>query len=262
MAEVKLFAANVLENLELEVMISGNQDKASALKLVSSLTSPLDLQEAGVTQSVAKLALGEQRGQIAVDHSDAALMFYLQGRNESLTERAHMLLLGEMLASPFYTSLRTEKQLGYVVAAFASNHIRVPGIAMIVQSPTASEPELKSEMTGFLAAYQDQVAALSDKDLQRYKSSVLSGLEETPKNLSELNGRFMESLGLGYNGFDFREQLALEIASVTVETLSSAYQAVTAEQIRGLVVETVDGYQESVLVDLRKLAPVYQYEFR
>ena len=262
MAEVKLFAANVLENLELEVMISGNQDKASALQLVSSLTSPLDLQEAGVTQSVAKLALGEQRGQIAVDHSDAALMLYLQGRNDSLTERAHMLLLGEMLASPFYTSLRTEKQLGYVVAAFASNHIRVPGIAMIVQSPTASEPELKSEMTGFLAAYQDQVAALSDKDLQRYKSSVLSGLEETPKNLSELNGRFMESLGLGYNGFDFREQLALEIASVTVETLSSAYQAVTAEQIRGLVVETVDGDQESVLVDLRKLAPVYQYEFR
>jgi len=262
MAEVKLFAANVLENLELEVMISGNQDKASALQLVSSLTSPLDLQEAGVTQSMAKLALGEQRGQIAVDHSDAALMFYLQGRNDSLTERAHMLLLGEMLASPFYTSLRTEKQLGYVVAAFASNHIRVPGIAMIVQSPTASERELKSEMTGFLAAYQDQVAALSDKDLQRYKSSVLSGLEETPKNLSELNGRFMESLGLGYNGFDFREQLALEIASVTVETLSGAYQAVTAEQIRGLVVETVDGYQESVLVDLRKLAPVYQYEFR
>ena len=262
MAEVKLFAANVLENLELEVMISGNQDKASALQLVSSLTSPLDLQEAGVTQSVAKLALGEQRGQIAVDHSDAALMLYLQGRNDSLTERAHMLLLGEMLASPFYTSLRTEKQLGYVVAAFASNHLRVPGIAMIVQSPTASESELKSEMMTFLAAYQDQVAALSDKDLQRYKSSVLSGLEETPKNLSELNGRFMESLGLGYNGFDFREQLALEIASVTVETLSSAYQAVTAEQIRGLVVETVDGDQESVLVDLRKLATVYQYEFR
>jgi len=27
-------------------------------------------------------------------------------------------------------------------------------------------------------------------------------------------------------------------------------------------VETVDGDQESVLVDLRKLAPVYQYEFR
>ena len=262
MVEVKLVAANVLENLELEVMISGNQDKASALQLVSSLTSPLDLQEAGVTQSVAKLALGEQRGQIAVDHSDAALMSYLQGRNDSLTERAHMLLLGEMLASPFYTSLRTEKQLGYVVAAFASNHLRVPGIAMIVQSPTASESELKSEMMRFLAAYQDQVAALSDKDLQRYKSSVLSGLEETPKNLSELNGRFMESLGLGYNGFDFREQLALEIASVTVETLSSAYQAVTAEQIRGLVVETVDGDQESVLVDLRKLATVYQYEFR
>ena len=119
-----------------------------------------------------------------------------------------MLLIGEMLASPFYTSLRTEKQLGYVVSAFASNHLRVPGLAMIVQSPSVDEATIKSEMTGFLTAYKDQVATLTDADLKRYKASVLSGLEETPKNLGELNGRFMESLGLGYSAFDFRQQLS------------------------------------------------------
>ena len=91
----------------------------------------------------------------------------------ALTERAHMLLLGEMLAAPFYTSLRTEKQLGYVVAAFASNHLRVPGLAMIVQSPSADAETIKSEMTGFLADYSEQVASLTEGDLQRYKASVL-----------------------------------------------------------------------------------------
>jgi secreted Zn-dependent insulinase-like peptidase len=262
MAELKLFAANVLGNLELEVLISGNHDQASAMQLVSSLTAWTELQQTKVTQSVAKLPLGQQLGQIPVDHTDAALMLYLQGRNDSLTERGHMLLLGEMLASPFYTSLRTEKQLGYVVSAFASNHLRVPGLAMIVQSPSADEATIKSEMSGFLSAYKEQVAILTELDLQRYKASVLSGLEETPKNLGELNGRFMESLGLGYSAFDFRQQLAIEIGSVTIESLSSAYQAVTTDQFRGLIVETIDADQESVLVDLRKLGTVYEYEFR
>ncbi len=262
MSELKRFAANLLESLSLEVLISGNHDQASAMQLVSNLSSWTELQQTVVTQSVAKLSLGEQRAQIPVDHTDAALMLYLQGRDDSLTERAHMLLLGEMLASPFYTSLRTEKQLGYVVAAFASNNLRVPGLAMIVQSPSADVATIKSEMTGFLAAYRDQVGVLAEADLQRYKASVLSGLEETPKNLGEMNSRFMESLGLGYSAFDFRQQLAVEIASVTIESLSSAYQAVTVDQLRELVVETIDGDQEGVMVDLRKLETVYEYEFR
>ena len=262
MPALKLFADNLLVNLSLEVLISGNHDQKSAAQLVSSLSSWAPLKPVKVSQTVAKLALGEQLAQISVDHSDVAVMLYLQGRGDSLTERAHMLLLGEMLASPFYTSLRTEKQLGYVVAAFASNHLRVPGLAMIVQSPSADAATVKSEMTGFLTAYSEQVAILAEADLQRYKASVLSGLEETPKNLSELNSRFMESLGLGYSDFDFREQLSQEVAMVTIESLSSAFQAVTADQLRGLVVETVDGNQEGVRVDLRKLGTVYEYEFR
>jgi len=262
MAELKVFAGKLLDNLELEVLISGNHDHAAAKELVSSLTSWSEFRQNRVRQVVAKLPLGEQRAQISVDHSDAALMLYLQGRNDSLTERAHMLLLGEMLAAPFYTSLRTEKQLGYVVAAFASNHLRVPGLAMIVQSPSADAETIKSEMTGFLADYSEQVASLTEGDLQRYKASVLSGLEETPKNLGELNSRFMEALGLGYNSFDFRQQLAVEISALSIESVISAYQAVTFNELRGLVVETVDGDQEDVIVDLRKLGTVYEYEFR
>ncbi|UVW33912.1 insulinase family protein [SAR92 clade bacterium H455] len=262
LSELKLFAGKLLESLELEVLISGNHDQASAMQLLSRLSSWTELQQTSVPQSVAKLAIGEQRVQVPVDHSDAALMLYLQGRDDSLTERAHMLLIGEMLASPFYTSLRTEKQLGYVVSAFASNHLRVPGLAMIVQSPSVDQATIKTEMTGFLAAFKDQVATLTDADLKRYKVSVLSGLEERPKNLGELNGRFMESLGLGYSAFDFRQQLSQEIASVTLESLSNAYDAVTTDQLRGLVVETVDADKASALVDLRRLGTVYGYEFR
>ena len=54
----------------------------------------------------------------------------------------------------------------------------------------------------------------------------------------------------------------MEISALTIESLSSAYQAVTCDELRGLVVETVDGDQEDVMVDLRKLGTVYEYEFQ
>jgi insulysin len=262
MTQLQVFGEELLSNLSLEVLISGNHNQKSAESIVSSFTSWAQLKQVNVTQSVAKLPLGEQRAEIPVDHTDAAVMLYLQGRSDSLSERAHLLLVGEMLASPFYTSLRTEKQLGYVVAAFASNHLRVPGIGMVVQSPSVDEAGIKSEMLGFLQAHRVEAAELVESDLQRYKASVLSGLEETPKNLSELNGRFMESLGLGYRDFDFRDQLAVEIGAVTLESFKAAYQGVAVDQVRGLVVQTVEIDQETDRLDLRRLGTVYEYEFR
>ncbi|WP_315982825.1 hypothetical protein [Aliamphritea spongicola] len=41
------------------------------------------------------------------------------------------------MEAPFYTSLRTEQQLGYVVFATPLQMQDVPGLAFVVQSPTA-----------------------------------------------------------------------------------------------------------------------------
>lgn len=261
MTELAAFAEGVTANAGLKVLISGNHQRRSAEQIVARLSDWTTLKSVSVRQSVAKLEVGEVHGQVAMDHADASVMLYMQGRDDSLVERAQMLLLGEMLSSPFYTSLRTEKQLGYVVFAFASNHLRIPGLAMIVQSHSADETALEAEFNQFLSTYREQVANLTEADLLRYKNSVLSNLQETPKNLAELNGRFMESVELGYNDFDFRERLAEQVSASTIESLTAAYDEVTGEQRRALLVKTVNDDQQSILVDLRKLGSVYEYQF-
>jgi insulysin len=264
MSELAELVDNLSANLQLKVLISGNHSAESADEIVASLSSWTELKASQPSQSVVKLQRANQkqyRAQIPVDHSDAAYMFYIQGRNDSLAERAHMLMIGEMLSAPFYTSLRTEKQLGYVVAAFANNHLRVPGLALLAQSSSVDEQALRLEFNQFLSGYSDQVALLNDADLSRYKTSVLSNLQETPKNLAELNSRFMESVGLGYRNFDFRDQLAEEVNRVTLSSLNSAYSAVVLNDIRALSVETVAPDQKNTAIDLRKQGSVYQYDF-
>ena len=255
------FAKSLIGNLRLQLLISGNHNQQAAEAIVDSLASWAEFKSLEPEQSVARLTAGYQQAQIPVDHSDAAVMLYLQGRDDSLLERAHMLLIGEMISAPFYTSLRTEKQLGYVVAAFTSNHLRVPGLALLAQSPTASEAQLNSEFSQFLADYSEQVSALTEEDLQRYKTSVLSNLQETPKNLAELNGRFIESLDLGYSEFNFRDQLQARIDQVTLESFTSAYTAVAVKEVRTLSVETADPGRENTAVDLRRQGRVYPYKF-
>lgn len=188
-------------------------------------------------------------------------MLYIQGRNDSLAERAHMLLIGEMLSSPFYTSLRTEKQLGYVVAAFANNHVRVPGVAMLVQSSSVDERALRAEFDHFLSGYVEQIEKMNEDDLKRFRASVLSNLQETPKNLADLNGRFIESVSLGYTDFDFREQLAKEVMDVTLSNFKGTYKALLVGEIRGLSVKTVGPDEENTATDLREQGEVYQYDF-
>jgi len=261
MTELAILVDKLTDNLQLKVLISGNHNKQSAKAIVTSLSSWTELKQLQPVQAVAKLDATEYRGQIPVDHSDAALMLYIQGRNDTLLERGHLLLIGEMLSSPFYTSLRTEKQLGYVVAAFANNHLRVPGIGLLVQSPSVDEQTLRSEFAAFLNGYTETVANLSEADLNRYKQSVLSNLQETPKNLGELNSRFMESVGLGYRDFDFREQLAEQVSEVTLSSLNAAYQAVMVGDIRALSVASAESDKKNTAIDLREEGDLYQYRF-
>ena len=132
---------------------------------------------------------------------------------------------------------------------------------MLVQSPVADETSLRQEFVAFIAAFSDDVDKLTELDLQRYKDSLLNSLTEKPKNLSELNGRFMESLKLGHNNFDYREQLAQAISNVSIEQLQAGYRQIVADDSRSLWVTTAANNEKDTTGDLRKNAPNYQYDF-
>jgi insulysin len=261
MTDLQQFTAGLLQRISVEMLVSGNHGQAEATALIEQVAQSLTFKDIAAPIRIARLGQTAVDAHIPVDHADSVVTLYLQGAGDSLEERAKVLLLGEMLSSPFYNSLRTEKQLGYVVSAFASNHSRVPGLAMLVQSPVADEAELRREFNQFIADYRANVSALSDQDIKRYQASVLSSLEEKPKNLAEMNGRFMESVGLGYRQFDFRAQLASAVRAVTVPSLQDAFQRLFLDRRRALWIQTIDSSAENTTLDLRESGPAYEYDF-
>jgi len=212
--------------------------------------------------SIIRLSQADLFQSVAIDHQDSVVMRYIQGDSDSIEERAKISLIAQMLRAPFFNALRTEKQLGYVVSAFSYHLNRVPGLGMLVQSPVASASELREEFSDFTQAFSAYIDDLSVEEFSRHQEAVLTNLEEAPKSLSEMNGRFAESLALGYTDFQFRSLLSTQIRQLTIADIQRAYERIVNKNPRQLWVQTHDnGKSSSTAAQLPSHETDYKYSF-
>ena len=260
--EMQSYSQQLLEVFDAQVVISGNHSLSAARTITQPLADTLNLQDIDSPLKVIKLSEADVIQSVAVDHQDSVVMRYIQGDTDTIQERARLSLIAQMVKAPFFNSLRTDKQLGYVVSAFPYHANRVPGLGMLVQSPVASEALLRDEFTLFTEDFLNEVDGLSPEEFARHKEAVLTNLEEAPKSLSEMNGRFAESLMLGYTDFQFRALLAEEIRSLTIPDIQQAYKRLVIDNPRQLWVQTQgDDVQQAPEPELQLEKSEYRYSF-
>ena len=175
---------------------------------------------------------------IDVEHTDSGVLLYVQGHEDSLEERALVATINGVLEAPFYTTMRTEKQFGYVVGTNIRHMNRVPGLTFYIQSPVAKEARLQGEINGFIASYESVLGDMSKAELARIKAALLANIKERPRNINEQVGRHQESLSLGYEDFDFREKLAEQVKRIGRDDLLSAYRRLLRKDSRRLWITT------------------------
>ncbi|MCK9468676.1 MAG: insulinase family protein [Porticoccaceae bacterium] len=239
--DVRAFAADLFDRSHARFYSGGNLDRDTAIDMAAAVDRQLGLGDGSgaavaVTYKVHNL---DTRSKLAVfpvyvDHEDSAALLFLQGEEDTLDERARFALLQKLTEAPFYSELRTERQLGYVVGNSISPMHRVPGLLFYVQSPGHDSELLQKEIDAFLERFESRLNELDEEGFERIRQAVLAGIEEQPKNVMELAGRHLESMQLGYNDFDFRPQLAAAIRTVSLDELHAAYSRVLRGDRQGL----------------------------
>src|SRR5690606_30926925 len=150
--DVRAFVPRMLENLSIDALYHGNVLPEEALAMVNRLRQVLRTSasaERPPCGRVLNLAEGARVVQeVEVDHDDSAIVVYLQAPDDRLETRATVSLLGTLLRTPFYDSLRTESQLGYVVNAGSLSLLKTSGLLFTVQSPGADPLLLESSIDG------------------------------------------------------------------------------------------------------------------
>ena len=233
--DLRSFIPKFLKKIEVVAMANGNlrQDQAKTLTLL--LRENL-LKNASSTQvehaRVAQLNRPDWLYQFPVKHPDSALAHYIQGKNSSIEQKALFSLFSQILSTPYYNQLRTEKQLGYIVFATEIMLQQVPGIAFTVQSPNTDALKILEYTQEFLHAFATSVAAMDEDEFSRHKSALISKILEKDTALSQRSARYWREIDRQNFEFDTREKLAASIHSYPLEEFKIDYRRFILEESR------------------------------
>ena len=166
---------------------------------------------------------------IDIDHDDASMVLYRQDPEASYRARATSALAAAMLRQQYFTELRTEQQLGYVVSASNRTLRDRGGLAFIIQSPVASAAQLEDATRTFMAAQPTALEAMTEAQFEQHKAGLISRLTERDRNLRERTSRYLADLDVGDTGFDSQARIADLVADLSKADMLDYYQAVIAD---------------------------------
>jgi secreted Zn-dependent insulinase-like peptidase len=239
--DLREFAGRFIKKLDPVMLVHGNLTEAAALNMQRQVHAILleDTEIVEVPRSgVRAVPDGEHRITLEVDHPDTGYALYLQGQSTEFDERARYLLLAQMIGAPFYESLRTQQQLGYIVSASPYEMLEVPALGMIVQSPSADAATIDAAVTAFLKTFEQTLAGFSKAELEQEKQAVISKLMAKDRQLGEITQRYWQEIDRGVITFDSREELAKAVEETSLISLLNLYHDEILPRSHALRVDT------------------------
>ncbi|PTB92137.1 peptidase M16, partial [Marinobacter sp. Z-F4-2] len=239
--ELQSFSETLLSQVDPVMLAHGNLTEASALNLARQIDALVlgNSELAQVERSqVRQLPDNETKVSIEVDHPDTGYTLYMQGDNTSFEERARFRLLAQIISSPFYEEIRTNRQLGYIVYATAFEMLETPALGFVVQSPSASRAEIDRAVQEFSNSFEETLTTLTPERLDREKQAVISKLLERDRQLGEISSRYWREIDRGMDSFDSRKQLANAVKQVSQQALLETFRKAVLERAQSLQVVT------------------------
>lgn len=219
------YASAFYSRIHVEILVYGNHSRQEALQFAAMVESVLlnDHNRSERFDQVFHL-LGDTNRVLNMDieHDDSMLISYYQIPETNNRQRAQYALLGRLLASPFFSSLRTEQQLGYVVFAGPRPFEKHPGVIFVVQSPKLDPIGIENRVDQFLLDQRGALAKLTDSDLEQYRQGLIGDLLKKDDNMDERNDRFWQGIASGELDFENRVKIADEIRKLKPSDMQSA----------------------------------------
>lgn len=167
-------------------------------------------------------------------HPDSAASLYIQGQQfEEMTSdksRAHYALLAQIISTPYYQWLRTEKKLGYIVSASPFPQNSVPGLIFIVQSPTTSSSDILKESELFFNDFNTQLAELPIEEFEDHKQGLISRLVSKKKNMAEKVGHFWHNIEVNRLTFDTNEAISKHVERIQLADIQQLFKSSILEK--------------------------------
>jgi secreted Zn-dependent insulinase-like peptidase len=225
--ELRAWRSQQFKRLSVRGGLHGNVAIDDANALADLLTTLLPLDQVAHTRPMVRQLTQSAEIDLAVDHDDAALLLYVQDPDDSFSSRAKSALAGQLLRSPFFSSLRTDQQLGYVVSAGMRRMDTQSGNLFLVQSPSAGVAHIENAVIEFLQDYLAQWGAMTEAAFEQQKAGLMTRLLEKDKNLNQRSQRYWQNLAEENDHFDSNQQIAELVDALTKVEMKAFLEGLT-----------------------------------
>lgn len=168
--------------------------------------------------------------QNTVEQEDSVLVDAYIGSDRSDDEKAQFIVLNAIFHNAFFSQLRTNEQLGYVVGSASFPVKDYPGFAMYVQSTTMDLVGIKARMDRFRSEFLTQLNAVDPAHIERFKKSEIANVLQKPTDFYDEAKRFPADFWAGYYDFDARWRYLVALEKVNKENLLALYQKILLDK--------------------------------
>ena len=213
-ASVTAWRDQIFSNVSLQALIHGNVQDEKADALLALVEQHVALTNVAVSEPQVAVISGKNQTDLAIDHADAVMALYVQNDAATLEHRAGSALFTHLIAPKYFSSLRTDQQLGYVVNAAHTVFYEQGGVTFLVQSPVVGPAEIKARTLAFLDAQAERLTTMSNEEFGANKGGLISSITQRDKNLAQRASRYWLDLDRGVTTFDGRQQLAKAVSEL------------------------------------------------
>ena len=125
-----------------------------------------------------------------------------------------MAILNQYISEPAFQVLRTQEQLGYIVAMYTKSYKHVSYFTVLVQSNVKSPEYCSTRIEEFLKKYKDEIRKITDEEFQKLCKAVEVQNTKKPLNLAEETDFLWSKVNDRTYDFDMKRKLPEMIATV------------------------------------------------
>ncbi|CAD8138831.1 unnamed protein product [Paramecium octaurelia] len=227
---------DIMNNVQYSSLFIGNIDQSEATKISDEVQSCTNNREqSSVSDNIQdKVAIINLKGKNLIDSrfiesgndddiNGVTLNYYQIGQRKQMNQ-AFIKLLEPILNQQAYNYLRTDLQLGYVVAVEFKTAGCVDGALILVQGSTEIPMKVNQIIDDFLDKFSVYLEQMNNREFQHLKHGVITDLKENPQSLSEEGDRLWKYISAGTIEFEDRQVAIEEIKKISKQELIEFYR--------------------------------------
>lgn len=266
-AKFKEFIDKIFNKVYVEGLLYGNQTESQALSVSHKVLEYFDKKIYPKEEHLQTklIVLPEEKGPFYAESpattQGSAVFLGIQDFPFTFESYVTQQLLMQAMKEPFFSTLRTKQQTGYIVYSSSEEIEKFLFNCFIVQSNTHDGRDLLARFELFIEDFLQEITkeTLPLERFEKIRESILTSLKQPPKNIVEM-GELLTSLAFKYEGdFSWLDNQIKALEELTYpKFLEHVYKTMGKQNKRRLAIFLKGNLSEAATLQYKRVGSLSQ----